>query len=249
MSEGVRGLVLQKLGRIWGMTSIGDDIKEKLESLHTIANATKDKCENLEELRAKDRSVNKAFLCRCSDEQSPDISTIHSERTRLKVDELEATQSTITSSSAPSGSQANIDHRKQRSGNGNVTTEKQAQGVEGPSTLLDDSINSGVNVTMKISRERLNIQNFQNEPSHYCKCESCLGKPEKTRCFSFINEMIVLNQRLVSDIQEINFLARNWEYKSSQKEHWLIAATILDRGFLILFVVIFAILTLCNFIR
>ncbi|XP_028411582.1 neuronal acetylcholine receptor subunit alpha-10-like [Dendronephthya gigantea] len=251
MSEGVRGFVIQKLGCVWGMTSIGNDIKEKLETLHAIANTAKDKCENFEELRSIDRSINKDCMCRCSSEQTNGrVATIHAERTQLKLDESEmgnseneATRSTITDSSASSGSQVNIDPEKHRTGNSNVTTEKLAETVHKRS--LDDAMDAGVNMTMKIPREHLNLQ---NQAPHYCQCESCLRKPGKARCVSFINDMIVLNQRLVSDIQEINYLARNWEYRSSQKRHWLTAATTLDRGFLILFLLMFITLTVCNFI-
>ena len=266
MSRCVRGLVMQKLGRIWGMDDIHNEIQEKLESLQDIANMAKRKYRNCEEIRTIDESVNKDHS-RIYDEQDTNIELENTiEESGFGVNELERKDLNIRSIDrlpdssgflAPetlqerrdlsSSSQIKVRCETHQPSNSkaSVNIEESAY-IEDQPAVLKDCINAKPDLPMQNSEKQLNIQHFQ--ALHCCECKSCTTKPAKTRCSSFLNEMIALNHRLISNIQEINYLARTWDHKSSQKEQWLIAASILDKAFFILFLVMFVVFTLSNFI-
>ncbi|CAB4014495.1 neuronal acetylcholine receptor subunit alpha-10-like, partial [Paramuricea clavata] len=264
MSRCVRGLVMQKLGRIWGMDDIHNEIQEKLESLQDIANMAKSKYRDCEEIRTMDESVNKDHS-RIYDEQDTNIELANTiEESGFGVNELEREDLRSNDrlpDSSGSLAQETLQERRDFSSSSQIKIRcethqpsnskafvniEESAHIEDQSTVLKDCINAKPDLPMQNSEKQLNIQHFQ--ALHYCECKSCTAKPAKTRCSSFLNEMIALNHRLISNIQEINYLARTWDHKSSQKEQWLIAASILDKAFLILFLTMFVVFTLCNFI-
>lgn len=253
MSTGVRWLVVKKLGHMWGKDSINDEIKQKLESLQAISNMAKNKYQNCEELRTTDCSVNVNHSS-LYDEQSREVELANSvEETGFGVNEFEREDSYIRSTDRQSEgfvredfsscSQSRIRHREDQ-----FSTNKAGINIgerscdEGCSTFVDESHD----FPRRSSYKQRNTQAIK--PSDYHMCELCKTKYTTSSCSSFLNEMITLNQRLILDIQEINYLARKWDHTSSQKEHWCIAASILDKSFFILFVMMFVVLTLSNFI-
>ena len=256
MSPCVRGFVMQKLGRLWGMDDINNEIQQKLESLQEIANLAKSEYRNSEETRTLDGSVNRSRSRFCDgqhDVEDTGLQVNEFERENINIRSTDSRSESFSSTEVPqtfkerqdfSGSaQPQTPYEKHKPSNSKLSVNiEESSCTERQSAVLDDSKNARPGLPVQSAHR----QKFQ--ALHYCECESCKTKPTRTRCSSFLNEMIALNQRLISNIQEINYLARNWDYKTSQKEHWLIAASILDKAFFILFVVMFVVLTLCNFI-
>ena len=72
--------------------------------------------------------------------------------------------------------------------------------------------------------------------------------PPACNCSKVINSMIKGNKRLLFGIRQIVYVARQLDKTASEKESWLIAATILDRVFLVFFVILFIIISLINFL-
>jgi hypothetical protein len=60
--------------------------------------------------------------------------------------------------------------------------------------------------------------------------------------------MVKGNKRLLFAIRQIVYVARQFDKTSAEKESWLIAAIILDRVFLVFFVIVFIIFSLINFL-
>ena len=67
-------------------------------------------------------------------------------------------------------------------------------------------------------------------------------------CPVMVNRMVKSNKRLLYAIRQIIYVARQFDKSSSEKESWLIAAIILDRVFLVFFVIVFIIFSLINFL-
>ena len=252
MPTSVRWLVVNKLGHMWGKDSINDEIRQKLQSLQAISNMAKNRYRNCEELKTTGCSVNMDHSS-LYDEQSREGKSANSvEETGFGVNEFERENSYI------------------------ISTDRQVDGVvRGISQVVHshEFVIEKTSLTLKmkvwisrtdpvakdVQRSWMNQMIFQGEnsykqqngqaikPFHYHRCELCKTKSPRSSCNSFLNEMITLNQRLILEIQEINYLARKWDYTSSQKEHWCIAASILDKSFFILFVILFVVLTLSNF--
>jgi hypothetical protein len=247
---------MQKLGRLWGMDDINNEIQQKLESLQEIANLAKSEYRNSEETRTLDGSVNwdRSRFCEGKNAvEDTGLQVSDLERENINTRSIDSLPESFSSTEVPQAfterqdfsgtAQLKTPYEKHKPSDSKLSVNiEESSCTERQSAVLDDSINARPGLPMR-SAHRKKIQAL-----HYCECESCKTKPTRTRCSSFLNEMIALNQRLISNIQEINYLARNWDYKTSQKEHWLIAASILDKAFFILFVVMFVVLTLCNFI-
>ena len=252
MPTSVRWLVVNKLGHMWGKDSINDEIRQKLQSLQAISNMAKNRYRNCEELKTTGCSVNMDHSS-LYDEQSREGKSANSvEETGFGVNEFERENSYIISTDRQvdgvvrgdfsSRSQSRIRHREDQfnTKNEGMNIEDRSCG-EGCSTFVDEPNDFS-------RRNSYKQQNGQAiKPFHYHRCELCKTKSPRSSCNSFLNEMITLNQRLILEIQEINYLARKWDYTSSQKEHWCIAASILDKSFFILFVILFVVLTLSNF--
>ena len=80
---------------------------------------------------------------------------------------------------------------------------------------------------------------FVEKPSH---------ESPPCRCSRLIKNMIKGNKRLLFAIRQIVYVARQLDKTASEKESWLIAATILDRVFLVFFFIMFIIFSLINFL-
>ncbi|XP_028411625.1 acetylcholine receptor subunit alpha-type acr-16-like [Dendronephthya gigantea] len=72
------------------------------------------------------------------------------------------------------------------------------------------------------------------------------SETEICACSIMIKKMVKGNKRLLFAIRQIVFVARQLDKTSSEKENWLIAATILDRVFLVLFVICFVIISVVS---
>ena len=242
MSSCVRRLVVRKLGGIWCKDSITDEIQQKLESLHAMANTIKSQHENWEELRTVNDSLGMddgAF----EDKQCTNAKP-HVGQSSFEVNEFEdENRNSLTNSFSSVAADETV--QDQRDCSISVQPNKQCRKTcadigESSRGTVEEQVFSNAQTRFRTD------QNFQ--PLHCCSCNSCQTRLAKTRCSSFVNEMITLNHRLISNIQEINFLARNRDYKALQREYWIIGASILDRTFFVLFVAMFVISTLCNFI-
>ena len=76
------------------------------------------------------------------------------------------------------------------------------------------------------------------------------GNNESSTCTCpvMINKMVRSNKRLLYAVRKIIYVARQFDKTFSEKESWLIAAIILDRVFLMFFVIVFIIFSLINFL-
>ena len=251
MQAGFRWFVVKKLGHFWGNDSITDEIRQKLESLQAISNLAKSKYGSREELRT-------IFCCvdvdnsKLNDEQLREIESTNSvEESKFGVNKFKKENNHIRSTDGfvsvsedfkgdySSTFQSEIHHKKDTNKAGTIIEDEPCDKERSP--FLDES--DGLSRQSSCTPQHFQVL----KPFHYEKCESCKKAPVKSSCSSFLNEMIALNQRLIVDIQEINYLVRKWNHKSSQKEHWFMTAAILDKSFFILFVIMFVVLTLTNF--
>ena len=251
---------MQRLGRIWGVDDIHNEIQQKLESLQEMANMAKEEYKNFEEMETLDVLENKDHsrshnrqrtnvdLANSTQEAGFEINQVERESNNIRsidnlsnnVSSTEIQNSLEDSRDFSSSSQPRFRSKEQIPSSASVTS------IEGSSSTEQHSrVSAKPYLRIQRSDVKLNIQNFQ--PPHYCDCESCKIKPTRTRCSAFLNEMIALNHRLISNVQEINYLARKWDYKSSVKEDWLVAASILDKAFFIVFLTFFLGYTLYNF--
>ena len=260
MSRCVRGIVMQRLGRTWGVDDIHNEIQQKLESLQGMANVAKNEYRNFEEMETLDALENKDHS-RFYNRQRTNVELANStQKAGFKINQVERESNNIRSIDSlsnsissteiqnpledsrdfSSSSEPRFRSKKQIPSSASVTS------IEGSSSTEQHSrVSAKPYLRIQSSDVQLNTQNFQ--PPHYCDCESCKIKPTRTRCSAFLNDMIALNHRLISNVQEINYLARKWDHKCSLKEDWLVAASILDKAFFIVFLIFFLAYTLYNF--
>ena len=244
MSRCVRGIVMQRLGRIWGVGEIHSEIQQRLESLQEMANVAKEEYRNFEEMETLDalenndhsRNYNRertnVELANSTQEDGVKVNQVERESNNIRS-RIESHKTFEDSRDFSSSSQPRFRSKKQVPSSASVTS------IEGSSSTEQHSrVAPKPYLKIQSSDVQLNIQNFQ--PLHYCDCESCKIRPTRTRCSAFLNEMTALNHRLISNVQEINYLARKWDYKSSLKEDWLVAASILDKAFFLVFLIFFS---------
>ncbi|XP_046847523.1 acetylcholine receptor subunit alpha-type acr-16-like isoform X3 [Xenia sp. Carnegie-2017] len=75
-----------------------------------------------------------------------------------------------------------------------------------------------------------------------------MDKVRSCTCRSWIEHMIKRNNRLLHAVRELVFYTCERNKNSSEEETWLIAVTILDRVFLVVFTLSFIVLSLINFL-
>ena len=243
---------------MWGVNDIHHEIQQKLESLQDIANMAKVDYRSFEEMKTLDASGSSPHSSFYEEERT--IVADPSQQTGFEINEIEGARTSIRSIDSRSGtiSDTQIPKTLKRSRDFPSSSQPKIRSEKHRSTSvngIEESSSAEQHVTVlaqprvriRSSDPQTNMRNFSFLPPHYCECESCQLKSSRTRCSAFLNEMIALNHRLISDVQEINYLARTWELKSSQKEHWLVAASILDKAFFVVFLIFFVAYTMYNF--
>lgn len=217
----IRTLILEKFGRLWGLRGQSQAISSKLEALGNKA-LMKDRI--LAQLEAMKTAVSSS---KTSSETPPRnlckcIATCPARKLEISVAPVALNQCRNSNSEFPEATPLVID--------ATTTPEITHQGINPRSDLShkDKTSNQRPN---KSTRQRLiKISN-----------SACT-------CTSFLRRMVMTNARLLSSIREIVYVARVFDKTSTEKEHWLVAASILDRAFLILFVLMFLVITLVFFL-
>ena len=242
---------------MWGVNDIHHEIQQKLESLQDIANVAKVEYRSFEEMKTLDASRNRPHSSFYEEERT--IVAEPSQQTGFEINEIEGARTSIRSIDTRYGTISDTQIPKTLKGSRDFPSSLQPKirsekhrstsvnGIEESSSSAEQHLTvlAKPRVGIRSSDPQPNMRNFL--PHHYCECEPCQLKSSRTRCSAFLNEMIALNHRLISDVQEINYLARKWELKSSQREHWLVAASILDKAFFVAFLIFFVAYTMYNF--
>ena len=224
----VRSLVLEKLARFWGLTKEGQAISRKLAALRNLSLMKDTVTHKLEQMKRvpsnpETPSTNGFVERRLSRERDYNCNN-------SKEKEVFLTSFTAT-------------HDDSKFSDGEVPN----------NNSLPPALDDGNSIICPSSNDPLEL-NTQCRASQSNLYRSSQQNPEATpdfRCLcpSLLQEMVAANKRLLSSVREILFVARQLDKKASEKEHWLLAAAILDRAFLVLFVLIFIVVTLANFLK
>lgn len=238
MSNFVRVLVVNKLGRIFRMEDVHNKIRQRLKSLQDITSQAEGyECFN--ESITENAPVNtepsaRRIIFECRGENI--TTAAHNNMaggffSQLISDRLEQQRENF-----PGTSRAKT---RQTSKNNTLVKMEESSNIEHPAKHF---------LKLKHVHNRDEQRNVENHFYHCCECNTYKTIATKTHCSSFLNETIAMNHRLVSNIQEINYLKRCWELKLTQKEQWITAASILDKALFILFLIMFTTFTVFNFL-
>jgi hypothetical protein len=110
------------------------------------------------------------------------------------------------------------------------------------SSRLEDNQTDKYSVTLE------DIDDDDSSTGRVSFAKNVTKKPPTCTCPALINKMVRGNKRLLFAVRQIIYVTRQFDKTSSDKESWLIAAIILDRVFLVLFVIVFIIFALINFL-
>ena len=220
MSGYIRTVVLEKLGGLWGLREEGHAITRKLEALEDVVLMRDRVTARLEALKTALRSP----------ETSP------SNRPKNLCNSI-----AICSTRKPEdpASVVVLKPPPHRNWFADVPEEKPSS-TSAPSTsnVTHQGVNLSHKSTKTLKSPGMSAEQKQMKTSH-SHGSSC-------SCPSLLEEMVRINKRLLSSIREIIYVARQYDKTSSGKERWLLVATILDRAFLVLFVLSFIVLTLVS---
>ena len=217
----IRTVVLEKLGGWWGLREEGHAIIRKLEALENVALMKDRVTARLEALKTALRS--------------PETSPSNRPKNLCKSIAICSTRKpedpavvVVLKPPANRNSDADVPEEKPSSTSAPSTSNVTHQGINSPSDFSHKSA--------KTSKKRSAAEQKKMKTSH-SHGSSC-------SCPSLLQEMVMINKRLLSSIREIIYVARQYDKTSSEKERWLLVAAILDRAFLVLFVLSFIVVTL-----
>lgn len=220
MSGRVRTYVLEKLGRFWGFTKDGRHISRKLKALQNPSSM-----QDLVREKLEKRQPGFRYQHMSSSSSNSSLSS-DGGNDAINSKKPQAVRAKFS---------ASVDKRRFPDDKCSTSSVDISTKYRGEDLVSETSTRS------KISQSR------QNRHFPAARATMDIAVP-LCSCPMFLHEMAVSNKRLLSSVREILYVARKFDKKSSEKERWLLAAVILDRAFLFIFVIAFISVTLSNLI-
>ena len=229
MPRYVRNLVLGKLGKLWGLTKDSEIITRKLDALRNLS-LTKD---NFSAKLKETKTILRPSKRPASNGHELRKLGIECKRTSKDCLKKQTLSGAIVASKNCGYHDTAVCSETLL-----FTAPRATSGIT--HRVVDYRLDLNTSSKTKQSRGKLSTRRKCMELSEI--------KGSPCTCPSLLQDMVVANERLLSSIRKVVYVASEFDKQSSEKEHWLLTAAILDRFFLILFVLAFIIITLINFL-